>query len=44
MWHNHLFSHRSKITERAVGVDVGGNKKGGGGWSKFEKGGRQYRS
>ena len=30
MGHNHPFSQRSKITERAVGgVDVRGNKKGG---------------
>ena len=41
MWRDHPFSQRNKTTERAVGVGVGGDKEegGGGGWTKFEKGG-----
>ena len=43
MRHNHSFSHRSKATEKAVGVGVGDDIEGRG-WTKFEKdGGRQYR-
>ena len=38
MWHNHSFSQRKKITERAVGVGVGCDRKVGVG-AKFEKGG-----
>ena len=41
MWHDHPFSQRNKTTERALGLWVGGNRKGG--WTQFEKGGRQYR-
>ena len=38
LWCNHPFGQRNKATERAVRVGVGGNR--GGGWTKFEKGGR----
>ena len=38
MWHDHPFSQRSKTTERAVGVGVGGDREEEGGWTKFEKG------
>ena len=41
MWHDHPFSQRNKTTERALGLWVGGNRKGG--WTQFKKGGRQYR-
>ena len=44
MWHDHPFNQRSKATGRAVGVGVGGDRKGGvvvG--QNLKKGGRQYR-
>ena len=34
-----VFSQRNKTTKRAVGVEVGCDREGGGGWTKFEKGG-----
>ena len=37
MRRNHLFSQRSKTTERAVGVGAGDNKEQGRVWTKFEK-------
>ena len=42
MWCNHSFSQRSNITERAMGrwgLQVAGKWGGGGGWTKFGKGG-----
>ena len=33
-----MITHSAK--ERAVGVGVAGDREGGGGWTKFEKGGR----
>ena len=33
---NHPFSQRNK-TKRAVGMEVGDDREGGGGWMKFEK-------
>ena len=41
MWHDHPFSQRNKTTKRALGYGLEGNRKGG--WTQFEKGGRQYR-
>ena len=35
MWHDHPFSQRNKIAERAVGVGVGDNRETG--WTKIEK-------
>ena len=46
MWHDHPFSQRNRITERTLGVEVGGDKEvvRVKGWTKFEKGGgKQYR-
>ena len=43
MWCDHPFNQRNKTTEKVVGVGFGGDREGGGGWTKFEKGGgRQY--
>ena len=46
MWCNHPFCQRNKTIERAVGVVVGGDRKGrekggggGGGGTKLERGG-----
>ena len=42
MWHGTPFSQRNRTTERTVGVEVEVTGKWGrGGWTKFEKGGRQ---
>ena len=30
MWHKHSLSQRNKATEKAVGVDFGGDREGGG--------------
>ena len=30
MWFDHSFSKRDKVTERALGVGVGGDREGGG--------------
>ena len=38
MWRDHPFSQRSRITEKTVKVEVGGNRERAG-WTKFEKGG-----
>ena len=35
MWHNLPFSQRSKATNRALGVNIGGDKVRG--WTKFVK-------
>ena len=52
MWNDYWFSQRNKTTERAVELGVGGDREGGQtisetkfgrSWTKFEKGGRQYR-
>ena len=46
MWHDHPFSQRNRITERTLGVKVGGDKEvvRVKGWTKSEKGrGKQYR-
>ena len=39
MWCDHPFAQRNKTTERAEGLEVGEDMGGGGGWTKFEKGG-----
>ena len=39
MCRDHPFGQRNKITERAVGLRVAATGEGGGGWTKFEKGG-----
>ena len=38
MWRDHPFSQRNRATEKTVGVGFGGDRKVGGGWTKFEKG------
>ena len=42
MWDDYPFSESNKITKRTVGVEFGGDGKGGGGWKKVEKEGGGY--
>ena len=37
MWRNHAFKQRIKTTERAAGLELGGNKKEGKGMDKIWK-------
>ena len=36
MWRDHSFSQRNKTTEKAAGVEVEGDRVGGGDWTKSE--------
>ena len=40
MWHNYTFSQRNKITKRTLELEVGGDREGEEGWTKFENGDR----